>query len=199
MSVQRYPVSLERPAPRARFEAAGQPAALLAALHAAGLRLPLRANSSAHTGPDLRVDWLGPRRFVLSTSWADEERLNTSLQGVFAGFELADVCCTTDMVVTFELAGPGAADVLAQGTALDLSDAAFAAGSVTVTDLWGVAAVIERPTGRPGCRRVTVDRSLAGFVEGWLQTANGLPSALKPGVMRTAHGTETLAKAASQA
>ena len=91
------------------------------------------------------------------------------------------------MVVTFELAGPGAADVLAQGTALDVSDAVFAAGSVTVTDLWGVAAVVERPADLPGCRRMTVDRSLAGFVEGWLQTANGLRSALKPGVMRTAH------------
>ena len=198
MTGQRYPVSMGQPAPRARFEAAGQPDALLAALGAAGLILPMHANSSAHTGVDLRVDWLGPRRFVVTTSLADEEQLTTTLQRVFAGFELADVCCTTDMVVTFELAGPGAADILAQGTALDVSDAAFAAGSVTVTDLWGVAAVVERPTDLAGCRRVTVDRSLAGFVEGWLQTANGLRSALKPGVMRTAHGAEKLAKSASR-
>ena len=90
------------------------------------------------------------------------------------------------MVASFELLGAGVADVLAQGTPLDVSSAAFAAGSVTVTDLWGVAAVIERPGGAADCLRVTVDRSLAGYVEGWLRTASGLQSPLQPGVMRTA-------------
>ncbi len=186
MTAPRYPVEIRPLAPRARFEAAGHPDALPAALRAAGLVLPSRPNSSADCGAMVRVDWLGPRRFVVSAPLDAEDRLANSLLPVFAGFELADVCCTTDMVASFELLGAGVADVLAQGTPLDVSRAAFAAGSVTVTDLWGVSAIIERPGGAADCLRVTVDRSLAGYVEGWLRTASGLHSPLQPGVMRTA-------------
>ena len=193
-STGRYQVSLRRLEPCARFEAAGQPEALAAALGAAGLRLPARANTSALSDGAVQVDWLGPRRFVISAPTSYEQRLQGLLLEAFSGFEAADVCCTTDMVVRFELSGAGAADVLAQGTGLGVSDSGFAPGCAAVTDLWGIAAVIERPVDLPQCRRVVVDRSLAGYVEGWLQTANGLPSALKPGVMRTAAGAESVAQ-----
>ncbi len=193
-STGRYQLTLRTLEPCARFEAAGQPTALTAALGAAGLRLPARANTSALSDGAVQVDWLGPHRFVISSPMSDEQRLHGLLLQAFSAFEMADVCCTTDMVVRFELSGAGAADVLAQGTGLDVSDASFAPGCAAVTDLWGVAAVIERPQDLPLCRRVIVDRSLAGYVEGWLQTANGLPSALKPGVMRTAAGAESVAQ-----
>ena len=191
MTGTRYPVLVSRGETRARFEAAGQPDALMAALQAAGLVVPARANTCAHTGSALRVDWLGPRRCVVSAPMDQEDALDERLHSAFATVELAAVCRTSDMVVSFELAGPGAPDLLAQGGALDFSDAAFAVGNVTGTDLWGIAAVVERSADAPGSLRVTVDRSLAGFVEGWLLVANGQPSSLRPGVMRTAHGPQS--------
>ncbi len=195
MTTGRYPVSIQRPQARARFEASGQPDALLAALRAASLSLPSRPNSAAQSDGTTRwTYWLGPRRFVVTSSIDEEAQLGRLLGDAFAAFALADVCCVTDMVLTFDLLGGGACALLSQGTALDISNSAFSAGSVTMTDLWGIAAMIERPLDLPECRRVTVDRSLGGFVEGWLWAANGLSSAHMPGVMRTALDAQNLAK-----
>lgn len=193
MTAGRYRVSICRLDRRARFEMAGPAHELFAALQAAGLPLPPRVNSSAFAPSAVQVDWLGPRRVVVTAPMADEASLHGLLLDVFGRLPCADMGCTTDMVSRFELAGPGAADVLAQGTALDLSDQAFAPGSATVTDLWGVAVVVERPLERQHCRCLTVDCSLAGFIQGWLQTANGQPSGPRPGVMRTAGGAESVA------
>jgi len=183
MTAQRYAVALRRLAPRARFEACGKPEDLLAALYAAGLPVPERHNSSIGSDGQVRIDWLGPRRFVVGAPLEQEEDVGSALEAVFAGFESADVTCITDMVVTFELAGAGAADVLAQGMPLDISSAAFPPASATATELWGVGVIVERPMADPASLRVTVERSYAGYVEGWLRTAAGLSSDLRPGVM----------------
>jgi heterotetrameric sarcosine oxidase gamma subunit len=188
MTQGRYGVLIRVLEPRARFETAGEPRALAAALREVGLQLPSNPNTSACSAAGLQVYWLGPRRYVITASMPDEERVQRQLIDAFDRFPAADVFCTTDMVVRFELDGPGAASILAQGTALDVSDAGFAVGVAAVTDLWGVAAVVERSAESPLSRIVTVDRSLAGFIEGWLHTANGQPSARMPGVMRTAAG-----------
>jgi heterotetrameric sarcosine oxidase gamma subunit len=185
MTAQRYAVALRRLAPRARFEACGKPEDLLAALRAAGLRVPGRHNASIDSEGQVRIDWLGPRRFVVSAPLEREEAVGSALAAAFAGFASADMACVSDMVVTFELAGAGAADVLAQGMPLDISSAAFAPASATGTELWGVAVVVERPIADPASLRVTVERSYAGYVEGWLRTAAGMGSDLKPGVMLT--------------
>ena len=183
MTAPRYPVILRQLQPRTRFEAAGRADQLAAALGTAGLPVPARHNSSSGSETEVRVDWLGPRRFVVSAPLDQETALAGALQAAFAGCAAADVACSTDMVVTFELCGAGACDVLAQGTPLDTSGAAFAAGSVTATDLWGVAAIVERPAAAPDSLRLTVDRSLSGYVEGWLMSAAGLAADCRPGVM----------------
>lgn len=183
MTAQRYDVALRRLAPRARFEACGKLKDLVAALHAAGLPVPDRHNSSIGNDGKVRIDWLGPRRFVVSAPLEQEEAVGSALEAGFAGFASADVTRITDMVVTFEIAGAGAADVLAQGMPLDISSVAFAPASTTGTELWGVGVIVERPNADPNSLRVTVERSYAGYIEGWFRTAAGLPSDLKPGVM----------------
>ena len=60
MTGKRYDVALRRLAPRARFEACGKPEDLAAALHAAGLPVPERHNSSIDGEGQVRIDWLGP-------------------------------------------------------------------------------------------------------------------------------------------
>lgn len=186
MSAPRYPVTLSRMEPRARFEASGKHEDLLAGLRAAGMPIPERHNASGTSEAGVRVDWLGPRRFVVSAPYRQEETLGRALHAAFRGIAAADVVCITDMVATFQLSGAGGTEVLAQGTPIDTGRAVFAPGSATGTDLWGVAATLERPLDMPDDLRVTVDRSLAGYIEGWLMTAAGLASDLKPGVMLSA-------------
>jgi heterotetrameric sarcosine oxidase gamma subunit len=188
VNAPRYDVALRRLAPTARFETCGKPEDLAAALRAAGLPVPERRNSSLAGDGRVRVDWLGPQRQVVRAPLEQEEAVGRALEAAFAGFAGADVTCITDMVVTFELAGSGAADVLAQGTPLDLSPAAFLPASATGTELWGVGVIVERPAADPKTFRVTVERSYAGYVEGWLRTAAGLISDLRPGVMTAPPG-----------
>ncbi len=183
MSAQRYAVALRRLAPRARFDACAKPEDLVAALQAAGLPLPERHNTSIKGHGQVQVDWLGPRRYVVSAPIEHEEVLGNTLKDAFGGFASADLVCVTDMVVGFDLAGEGAVDVLAQLISLDLGLAAFAPASATATELWGVGVVVERPLDEPSSLRLTVERSFAGYVEGWLRTAAGLSSDLLPGVM----------------
>ena len=183
MSAQRYDVALRRLAPCARFETRGKPGDLAAALRAAGLPVPERHNSSLAGDRHVRVDWLGPQRYVISAPLEREDAVGSTLEAAFAGFAGADVTRVTDMVVTFELAGGGAADVLAQGTPLDISPATFLPASVTGTDLWGVGVIVERPAADPKTLRVTVERSYADYIDGWLRTAAGLPADIRPGVM----------------
>ena len=183
MSAQRYDVALRRLAPCARFETRGKPGDLAAALRAAGLPVPERHNSSLAGDGHVRVDWLGPQRYVVTAPLDQEDAVGGALEAAFAGFAGADVTCVTDMVITFELAGSGAADVLAQGTPLDISPAAFFPASVTGTELWGVGVIVERPAADPKTFRVTVERSYAGYIDGWLRTAAGLPADIRPGVM----------------
>ena len=179
----RYDVAVRQLAPNARFETRGKPGDLAAALRAAGLPVPERRNSSLAGDGHVRVDWLGPQRYAVTAPLAQEEVLGGALKAAFAGFAGADVACITDMVVTFELAGNGAADVLAQGTPLDIGPSALLAASVTGTELWGVGVIVERPAADPKTFRVTVERSYAGYVDGWLRTAAGLPADIRPGVM----------------
>jgi sarcosine oxidase subunit gamma len=183
MSAQRYDVALRRLAPCARFETRGKPEDLAAALRAADLPVPERRNSSLAGEGHIRVDWLGPQRYVITAPLEQEDAVGSALEAAFAGFASADVARVTDMVVAFELAGSGAADVLAQGTPLDISPDAFPPASVTGTDLWGVGVIVERSAADPKTLRVTVERSYAGYVEGWLRTAAGLPADIRPGVM----------------
>jgi len=183
VNAPRYDVALRQLAPSARFDTRGKPGDLAAALRAAGLPVPERRNSSLAGEGHVRVDWLGPQRYVITAPLDREDAVGGALEAVFAGFAGADVTCITDMVVTFELVGSGAPDVLAQGTPLDISPAAFLPASVTGTELWGVGVVVERPAADPKTFRVTVERSYAGYVDGWLRTAAGLPADMRPGVM----------------
>ena len=183
VSAPRYDVALRRLAPTARFDARGKPEDLAAALGTAGLPVPERRNSSLAGAGQVRVDWLGPQRYVITAPLDQEDAVDSALEAAFAGFAGADVTCSTDMVVTFELAGSGAADVLAQGTPLDISPAVLLPASVTGTELWGVGVIVERPAADPQIFRVTVERAYAGYVDGWLRTAAGLPADIRPGVM----------------
>ncbi|MCA3622921.1 MAG: hypothetical protein IOC52_01955 [Methylobacterium sp.] len=180
---QRYPARITRLPMLALFEARGSEAGLLAALVASGLNLPPAAKSVAGQPTRPAVLRLGPRRVLIMGEAREEAALGEALDGAFAKVPGADFALVSDMFAAFDLSGKGCADILAQGSALDLSEAAMPAGSATGTELWGTAVIIIRSEGPQPGFRIIVDRSHAGFIEDWLTVASGGTSALKPGVM----------------
>lgn len=109
---------------------------------------------------------LGPDEWLLGAPEADLEAIEgdvaDALQGRF--YSLVDV---SHRNVALEIAGPDAAAALNAGCPLDLSDAAFPAGSATRTLLGKAEIVLMRPTSQP-LYRVECWRSFAAYVHGFL-------------------------------
>jgi len=180
MSPSRYSVVTARIEDIALHEARGREAALRRALLAAGLPWPERINRRAEADGRAVVR-LGPTRVLILCALADETAMTDRLETAFAAEPEADVAVATDMHVGFAISGAGAEDVLRQGAPLDLDRTVFPAGMATGTDLFGVGVILGR-TAEDGFQ-LFVERSFADYVEGWLATAAGLPSTLRPGVM----------------
>ncbi|MBL8839111.1 MAG: hypothetical protein JNL66_22850 [Alphaproteobacteria bacterium] len=156
------------PAP-AIAELRGDPGAARALLVAAGLTVPSRPNSAASTG-EREALWLGPKRWLVFAPAAEERWLEAHV-GSAAREPLLAAAIVSDMFAGIAVRGAGSRDVVAQGTPLDLD--ALAADGATMTDLFGVAALL-RPLPAPGIGiAVWVDRSLARFVAESLEAANG--------------------------
>lgn len=180
---QRYPATIERSPMLALFEARGTEAGLVAALSASGLAVPRAAHRVASQAMGATVLGLGPRRVLIMAEASGEVALGKILEAAFATVPDADCALVSDMFAAFDVRGAGTIDILAQGAPLDLSDAAFPAGSGTATELWGTTAVLIRKDGPKPHFRIIVECSYAGFVEDWLTVASGGTSRLKPGVM----------------
>jgi sarcosine oxidase subunit gamma len=71
--------------------------------------------------------------------------------------------------LVFELSGPGAADVLARGCALDLHPAVFAPGRCAQTLLARAQVILHRT--ETDTFRVLVRPSFAGYLQAWLEDA----------------------------
>jgi len=177
----RYAAVIRRLGPAAVFEARGEARALEAAMTMASLVLPGEHSRFALRQGDVRVLRLGPRRAMVWAPAAREEALERSLRGAFAATEAAVVANLSDLHAGFEITGPGAVDVLKQGVALDLRAHACPVGFASGTEAWGIGIVLARTDAQTFA--VLVDRALAGYLEGWLATANGEESAALPGTM----------------
>ncbi len=138
-------------------------------LAAAGLPAPPRPNSAASAGTRA-VLWLGPKRWLIfapdgDAAWLRERVETAALEPLFAA------AIVSDMLSGIAVRGPGWRDVVAQGASFDLD--ALAADTATMTDLFGVAALL-RPLPAPGVgAAIWVDRSLTRFVVESLEAANG--------------------------
>lgn len=134
----------------------------------AGFRLDQDINRMAGSGERQSLR-LGPDEWLLL---APEEEGET-LAAVIAG-ELGETFHALVDVghreVTFEVAGPSAADVLNSGCPLDLRETAFPAGSATRTLLAKAGIVLARP-GEAPVWRIACGRSFAAYVEAWLEEA----------------------------
>lgn len=182
MTSARYPVSIARAAATARFEVVGPMDGLTVTLQAAVLPVPKVPSTAIAGAGRARVVWVGPRRVIVTDALDQRARLGLALRaGVPRGAAVA-VADMTGSTATFVVRGSGIEAVLAQGFAHDMSSIAGESNRVLATDGWGAAAIVEHLDGGTA---VTVDASLGDYIEHMLRTAAGLPSALKPGVMRS--------------
>lgn len=167
----------------ALFEARGSAVGLGQAFSACDLALPQSGQQVVSRSNGCTVLRLGPRRAFILSEASSEAALGDMLDAAFAAVPDADVVLVSDMFTTLEITGEGALDVLAQGAPLDISEAAFPAGSGTGTELWGTTVVLTRHHSAEPSFQIIVERSYAGFIEDWLIVASGGISTLNPGVM----------------
>lgn len=119
--------------------------------------LPSQPNTARGQGPWLL--WLGPREWL---AYAD----NAAADSLGRALELPALHLVTDVsngLTAFELAGPGATEVLTAGCGLDIAGSALPATSCAQTHYHHVSIVLHRPD--TGDRwRLFVDRSLARYL-----------------------------------
>lgn len=159
----RYQVEITALEPRAIIELRGDPAAARC-LAAGGVPAPTRRNHA-----DGEVLWLGPRRWLVMAPIEREAVLITSLVAAAAHEPMLVAAVVSDMWCGLALRGPGAADVLAQATPLDLDR--LVEGNATMTDMFAVPVLLWR---RAGSFELWCERSLAQHVRECANVAAGL-------------------------
>lgn len=123
-----------------------------------GTPLPVVPNTGSAA-----VLWLGPDQWLVFG--ASEERLRAAL-GDTPG-SVVDVSANR---VAFELSGPGAREVLAQGCSIDLHPRAFGPGRCAQTMLARAQVVLHQLDDAP-TYRLLVRPSFAGYLRAWLRDA----------------------------
>lgn len=134
----------------------------------AGLGLDLAINR-LRAGAGRFFARLGPDEWLIGGPEAEADLLQQEIEKALAGrfFALVDV---SHRNVAIEVSGPLAAEALNAGCPLDLSDAAFPAGTATRT-LLGKAEIVLMRAGDEPVFRVECWRSFAPYVHGLLVEA----------------------------
>ena len=159
--------------PAARFslrtrQVAGLPAEV------AGFRLDQAINRVSGNGERWSAR-LGPDEWLLGAPEADADQLAGEIGAALASRPHALVA-VSHRNVAIEVSGRGAADALNAGCPLDLSDAAFPAGTATRT-LLGKCEIVLIRAGSGPTYQVEVWRSFATYAHGFLvEAAHGLGS-----------------------
>ena len=165
-----YEVQIVARPPDSLFDIRGEESAAAACLAVVGLALPDGPNRASGTGQTLAC-WVGPKHWLLLAPLEREDELKDSFNELVVG-RLATATCLTDAYIGFEISGPDADQVLAQGCALDLRPRQAPPGLTTFTEVFGARGLLYKPA--EACRyRLYVDRSLGHYVGRWLHRAAG--------------------------
>jgi heterotetrameric sarcosine oxidase gamma subunit len=173
----RYDVRIVRGHAWCLFDLRGPSERILPALAAAGLPQPVEPNRRLTGEVETAVARLGPTRWLLRAPISAEAQLAARLSAMIDSMADADMALVTDQFELFRLIGPGAGDVVAQGTALDIASAEFGADAMTSTEMFGAGVLLDR--GVDGFL-ITIERSFGDWMERWLHAAAGLSCAITP-------------------
>jgi sarcosine oxidase, subunit gamma len=154
--------------PRARFSLRLDPALLATTGPIAGLTLDMAINRRTASGGRAALR-LGPDEWLLSGTEREAAQIAVDVGAALAGLHhgLVDV---GHHYVALSVSGPRAADAINSGCPLDLSPAAFPAGSATRT-LLGKAEVVLAKTDDVPAFEVACGRSFAAYVHDFLLEA----------------------------
>lgn len=165
----RYDVAIAMLSPRAVVELRGDAAVAAQALASIGCTAPDTANRCARSG-DREVMWIGPRRWLVFAPASAEEALVALVARITAEPLLA-AALVSDMFAGISVGRTGWRDVVAQGTPLDLD--ALAGDAATMTEMFGVAALLRRAGAHTDGVELWLDRSLARYLVDCLAAAVG--------------------------
>ncbi len=126
-----------------------------------GVPGPLRAAFDGDRG----AVWMSPDELLLFTAYDQADALAAELGAALAG-EHHMAVNVSDARAVITLAGAGVAEVLAKGAPVDLTDAAFPAGTARRTHISGVAVGFWRKTGHEW--EIVCFRSFARYLFDWL-------------------------------
>ncbi len=137
-----------------------------AVAEATGVAIPARRRLSVATGRTLA--WLAPDELLLLTPTAAAPGLAAAVNAALAG-QPALAVEVSDARASFQIAGPGAREVLAKGAPVDLDPAVFLPGEIRRTRLAQVAVAFWMP--EPDVFELICFRSVAQYVSDWLTRA----------------------------
>ncbi len=133
------------------------------------LTVPAQPNSLSTDG-ELRLLWLGPRRWLLNAPVSRETEL-AQLAVRFEDDDEMSAALVSDYHTGFEISGSGVREVLSQATPLDMHLETFADHSASYTEFFGLTALLFR-VGADNFQ-VYVERSYADFTQARLLRAAG--------------------------
>lgn len=139
-----------------------------------GLAVPALREMTADAGR--AIAWMSPDEVLLLCPASEVGHLTTALGAALAD-QFATVADVSDARVMFEVSGPGAREVLAKLTPVDLHPDQFGPGQMRRTRLAQVPAAVWMPA--PGRLRVLCFRSVGQYVSDLLANAAAPGAALR--------------------
>lgn len=133
----------------------------------AGVSLPLAPNTVE--GADVRVYWLGPDEWLLACAPADTLAIRAALKDALQASHAA-INDLSGGLVTYQLHGSHAREVLAKGCTLDLHPDVFKPGNCAQTGLAKANVILNLSDDGSGFD-VIVRRSFADYVWQWISHA----------------------------
>lgn len=158
-----YDVTIRRQDMSALFDLKGGAQDLSGWAGAALPPFPGAPNTLMRSG-DRSLIWIGPDHWLLRAPLAEEAKLSNALRVEAAPDEIS-IVLVSDTLAFFGISGPGADDVMAVATPLDLHTSAFPPDGASFTEAFGQKALVLRASDG---FEVAVERSFADMTADYL-------------------------------
>ena len=136
-----------------------------------GLDLPQQTTTAVIKG-DIHALTISPDEWLVAAPAGEEERLEGDLRKSVEGM-FAAVTAVSDMHKVYRVSGPGARDVLAQGTSIDLHPRVFGPGRCARTAFAKTTGAVIHQIDDAPTYDVYVESSFLGYMKLWFDTAAG--------------------------
>ena len=116
----------------------------------------------------MQLCWIGPERWLLRSTIANEERLLEMTRPAEAPLDIS-IVQVSDTLCFFDLRGPDAGEIVSIACPVDHHPSRFAENGVSYTSLFGLKGILLRSDDG---FEIAVESSFADMVEDYLARAN---------------------------